>query len=70
MMKTRIEKDSMGELEVPVNALYGPQTQRAIDNFAVSDLSMPARFIAALGLIKKTAANVNIDLGELMERPS
>jgi len=64
-MKTRIEKDSMGELEVPVNALYGPQTQRAIDNFAVSDLSMPARFIAALGLIKKTAANVNIDLGEL-----
>ena len=64
-MKTRIEKDSMGELEVPVDALYGAQTQRAINNFPVSDLIMPKRFISALGLIKKTAAVVNVELGEL-----
>ena len=64
-MKTRIETDSMGELEVPKNALYGSQTQRAINNFPVSGLSMPAPFIAALGLIKKTAAKTNIELGEL-----
>ncbi len=64
-MKTRIEKDSMGELEVPVDALYGAQTQRAINNFSVSGLKMPTAFIAALGLIKKTAAMVNIELEEL-----
>ncbi len=65
MMKTRIEKDSMGELEVPADALYGAQTQRAINNFPVSGLAMPSRFISALGLIKKTAAAVNVELGEL-----
>ena len=64
-MKTRIEKDSMGELKVPVDALYGAQTQRAINNFPVSDLVMPKRFITTLGLIKKTAAAVNIELGSL-----
>ncbi len=64
-MKTRIEKDSMGELQVPIDALYGAQTQRAINNFPVSNLIMPKRFISALGLIKKTAAVVNVELGEL-----
>jgi len=47
-MKTRIERDSMGELEVPETALYGAQTQRAIDNFPISDKTMPEAFIRAL----------------------
>jgi fumarate hydratase, class II len=61
----RIEKDSMGELQVPAAALYGAQTQRAVNNFTVSDLTMPASFIKTVALIKKTAAMVNKDLGEL-----
>lgn len=61
----RIEKDSMGELNVPSTALYGAQTQRAIDNFPISDLAMPASFIKTVALIKKIAAVVNKDLGEL-----
>jgi len=61
----RIEKDSMGELKVPAQALYGAQTQRAIDNFPVSGLAMPPEFIKTVALIKKTAAQVNIALGEL-----
>ena len=62
----RIERDSMGEVKVPANALYGAQTQRAVDNFPVSDLRFPRMFIRALGLIKGAAAAVNEDLG-LME---
>jgi fumarate hydratase class II len=50
--KFRTEKDSMGELNVPTDALYGAQTQRAIDNFPISGLVMPGQFIRALGLIK------------------
>lgn len=61
----RIEKDSMGELEVPSDALYGAQTQRAINNFPVSGLTLPPAFIKTIALIKKTAAKVNMDLGEL-----
>jgi fumarate hydratase class II len=61
----RIEKDSMGELEVPANALWGAQTQRAYNNFPVSGLRMPRGFIRALGLIKATAAEVNEGLGLL-----
>src|SRR5437868_3073975 len=61
----RIEKDSMGELEVPANALWGAQTQRAVDNFPVSGLKMPRGFIRALGLIKATAAQANVDLKQL-----
>src|SRR5689334_22226513 len=61
----RIEKDSMGELEVPANALWGAQTQRAFNNFPVSGLRMPRGFIRALGLIKATAAEVNEELGQL-----
>ena len=60
--KFRIEKDSMGELEVPADALWGAQTQRAVNNFPISGQKMPRRFIAALGLIKWAAAEVNQDL--------
>ncbi|TNE51017.1 MAG: class II fumarate hydratase [Deltaproteobacteria bacterium] len=63
----RIEKDSLGELQVPENALYGAQTQRAVDNFPISGLRMPRAFIRALGLIKATAATVNHQLGLLSD---
>lgn len=59
---TRIEKDSMGELEVANSALHGAQTQRALNNFKFSDLTMPRAFIRAMGLIKNAAAQVNTDL--------
>ncbi|MHC1479521.1 class II fumarate hydratase [Frateuria aurantia] len=61
--KFRTEHDSMGELKVPVEALYGAQTQRAIDNFPVSGWALPPAFIHALGLIKAAAAEVNGELG-------
>jgi fumarate hydratase class II len=61
----RIEKDSMGELKVPEDALWGAQTQRAVDNFPISGLSMPRQFIAALGLVKWAAAGANSELGLL-----
>src|SRR5690606_32005006 len=62
----RIERDSMGELRVPADALYAAQTQRAIDNFPISGIALPARFINAVALIKYCAAGINRDLG-LME---
>jgi fumarate hydratase class II len=65
MSQYRIERDSMGELKVPADALYGAQTQRAVDNFPISGLSMPREFIRALGLIKSAAAQANADLGHL-----
>ena len=61
----RIEKDSMGELQVPVDALYAAQTQRAVENFPVSGLTMPPAFIRAVALIKQCAAEVNAGLGLL-----
>jgi fumarate hydratase, class II len=61
--ETRIEKDTMGELPVPVNAYYGASTQRAVQNFPISQLRFPRRLIRALGLIKRAAAEVNRDLG-------
>ncbi|PYF80996.1 fumarase class II [Marinomonas alcarazii] len=61
-MKMRIEKDSMGELEVPEKALYGAQTQRAINNFPISDEPLPEAFIRALILIKAAAARANESL--------
>jgi len=61
----RIEKDSMGELQVPEEALWGAQTQRAVDNFPISGLPMPRQFIAALGLVKWAAAGANSELGLL-----
>lgn len=59
----RIEKDSMGELQVPKDALWGAQTQRAVENFPISGLVMPRQFIAALGLVKWAAAGANAELG-------
>jgi fumarate hydratase class II len=61
----RIEKDSMGELKVPTDALWGAQAQRAVENFPVSKLRAPRAMINALGLIKASAAEVNRDLGLL-----
>ncbi|MEM9057351.1 MAG: class II fumarate hydratase [Pseudomonadota bacterium] len=61
----RIEKDSMGELEVPAAALWGAQTQRAVNNFPISGLTMPRAFVRALGLIKRAAATANEELGLL-----
>jgi fumarate hydratase, class II len=61
----RIEHDSMGELQVPADALWGAQTQRAVQNFPVSGRPMPRGFIRALGLVKAAAASVNADLGLL-----
>ncbi|MEJ2679095.1 MAG: class II fumarate hydratase, partial [Gemmatimonadota bacterium] len=63
----RIEKDSLGEMKVPVDALWGAQTQRAVENFPISDLRFPRRFIAALGMIKRCAAETNMELGLLDE---
>jgi fumarate hydratase class II len=67
MDKTRTERDTMGELQVPVDALWGAQTQRAVNNFPVSGISIPVALIRALGLIKSAAASVNRDLGLLDE---
>ncbi len=61
----RVERDSMGELRVPAHALWGAQTQRAVQNFPVSGLPMPRSFLRALGLVKWAAAGANLELGEL-----
>jgi fumarate hydratase, class II len=61
----RLEHDSMGELRVPADALWGAQTQRAVENFKISGRPMPRGFIRALGLIKAAAAEVNAGLGLL-----
>jgi fumarate hydratase class II len=63
----RVERDSMGDVEVPRDALFGAQTRRALDNFPISDLRKPRRFVEALGAIKLEAANVNYELGLLDE---
>src|SRR3954452_5572001 len=65
---TRIERDSMGEMEVPADALYGASTQRAVLNFPISGQPMPRRFLRALALIKLAAAETNAALG-LLDRP-
>ncbi len=62
---TRKEKDSMGEIAIPKDALWGPQTERAVENFPISGLRMPRSFIRALGLIKAAAAKANMDLSLL-----
>ncbi len=61
----RTERDSMGELKVPADALWGAQTQRAIQNFPISGLTMPRGFITALGLVKQSAARANLRLALL-----
>ena len=63
MADVRIEKDSLGEIEVPAGAYYGAQTERAHRNFPVSGLTLPKRFIAAVAMIKGEAASVNQELG-------
>ena len=60
--ETRIERDSMGEMQVPINAYYGASTQRAVLNFPISDLRFPREFIRALGQIKQAAAYANESL--------
>src|SRR5215472_17271198 len=62
---SRIERDSMGEMRIPAGALYGAQTQRAVENFPISNLRFPREFIRALGLIKLADARANMELGVL-----
>jgi len=64
----RIEKDSLGEIKVPADALYSAQTQRAVENFPISDLRFPRLFIKALAMIKSAAASANRSLA-LMDAP-
>lgn len=65
MTEFRTEKDSLGEVSVPADALYGAQTQRAVDNFHISGIPMSDGFISSLGLIKAAAAGANADLSRL-----
>lgn len=70
MSNYRTEKDSMGEIQVPKDALYGAQTQRANDNFQISGIKFGRGFIEALGTIKKAAAITNMELDLLDEKKS
>lgn len=70
MSDFRIEKDSMGEVMVPARAYYSAQTQRAFENFNISNLRFSPAFISALGRVKQTAAKVNMELGLLDEEVS
>src|SRR5690242_588353 len=65
MAEFRIEKDSLGELQVPADAYYGVQTQRAVQNFPISGLKPYPAFIWSMAAIKRAAAEVNRDLGLL-----
>src|SRR5690606_26706496 len=70
MADFRIEHDSMGELQVPADARWGAQTQRAVENFPISGRPMPRGFIRALGLVKASAAEANAALGLLPQTVS
>ena len=63
----RIEHDTMGEVKVPKNALYAAQTQRAVENFPISGITITPHHIAALGQIKRAAALANLELGVIDE---
>jgi fumarate hydratase class II len=63
----RTEQDSLGEMQVPADAYWGAQTQRAIQNFPISDETFGRRFVRALGVVKKSAAQANRDLGLVEE---
>jgi fumarate hydratase class II len=65
MTRTRTEKDTFGPIEVPEDALWGAQTQRSLENFAISSERMPAALLRSLALVKKAAALVNVELGAL-----
>jgi fumarate hydratase class II len=67
-MQTRTEYDSLGEIALPVDALWGASTQRALRNFPISDLRLQARFVSALGVIKAAAAEANLSHGVLDPR--
>ena len=64
-MKTRIEKDTFGPIEVPEDHLWGAQTQRSLHFFAISTEKMPEPLVIAMARLKRAAAKVNADLGEL-----
>src|SRR5215471_14281390 len=66
--QTRVERDSMGEMQVPADAYYGASTQRAVLNFPISGLPLPHRLIRAIGVVKKAAAQTNRELGLLARR--
>ena len=68
MNSFRVERDSMGEIKVPAEALWGAQTQRAVENFRISGRPLPRAFIGALGLVKQAAARANRALGLLEAR--
>src|SRR5580658_7687695 len=68
MNSFRVERDSMGEIKVPAEALWGAQTQRAVENFRISGRPLPRAFIGALGLVKQAAARANQALGLLEAR--
>ncbi len=65
MSEMRTERDSMGDVEVPADAYYGAQTQRAVDNFPISNWALPDALIRAMGLVKYACAIANRDLGKL-----
>src|SRR5688572_12141681 len=65
LQESRVERDSMGEMRIPREALYGAQTQRALENFQISGVRFPREFIRAMGLIKLAAARANMSLGLL-----
>ncbi|MFT6286630.1 MAG: fumarate hydratase class II [Alcanivorax sp.] len=67
-MTDRVERDSLGEVRIPRQALYGPQTQRAIENFPISGQTLPTAFITALLQVKRAAALANAELEQLDER--
>ena len=66
-MNIRIEKDTMGEVKVPINALYRAQTQRAVENFPISGTGLEREHVIALARIKKAAAQANNQLGILAD---
>ena len=63
----RTERDSLGEMQVPADAYWGAQTQRAVENFPISGITFGRRFVRALGIVKKSAARANVDLGLIPE---
>ena len=63
----RVERDSLGEMQVPTDAYWGAQTQRAVENFPISGITFGRRFVRALGVVKKAAARANVDLGLVPE---
>ncbi|MFC6835954.1 class II fumarate hydratase [Halomarina ordinaria] len=63
----RTERDSLGEMQVPADAYWGAQTQRAVENFPISGIRFSRRFVRALGIVKKAAAQANVELGHLDE---